>query len=187
MEITANTEVSVKELATILGISTRRVHQLRQKGLFTRTGKGCFNLCEAVHAYVKHNAEIAATDETLTEKRAADIALKKKRAAKTDVDAESKRLDNELKQLKLDEMRNALCPHEVFEFVFNDFCLDVKNQLLAMPGRLAVDVHAAQSPAECAAIIKKEVNGTLKDLSKYQFDKERVTEILDQYDMSVTY
>ena len=187
MEITENTEVSVKELAMILGISTRRVHQLRQNGLFTRTGKGCFNLCEAVHAYVKHNVEIATTDETLTEKRAADIALKKKRAAKTDVDAESKRLDNELKQLKLDEMRNALCPREAFEFIFSDFCLGVKGRLLAMPGRLAVDVHAAQSPAECAEIIKKQVNETLNELSEYKFDEKRLTEILDQYDMSVTY
>ena len=50
-KITEQTEVSVKELAMILGLSVRRVHQLRENGLITKTGKGCFNLVDAVHAY----------------------------------------------------------------------------------------------------------------------------------------
>ncbi len=176
-KITEQTEVSVKELAMILGLSVRRVHQLRENGLITKTGRGCFNLVDAVHAYIEHSAAIAAekkavaTDETVTEKRTADIELKRKRAKKTDVDAESKRLDNELKRLRLQEMRNQLCPYKA----------------LAMPGRLAVDVHAAQSPSECAEIIKKQVHEALNELSEYKFDEKRVTEILDKYDMSVTY
>lgn len=192
-KITEQTEVSVKELAMILGLSVRRVHQLRENGLITKTGKGCFNLVDAVHAYIEHSAAIAAekkaaaADETVTEKRTADIELKKKRATKTDVDAESKRLDNELKRLRLQEMRNQLCPFKVFDFIFLDYCLTVKNRMLAMPGRLAVDAQAAQNPAECAEVIKKEVNKTLNELSAYKFDEKRVTEILDQYDMSVTY
>lgn len=192
-KITEQTEVSVKELAMILGLSVRRVHQLRENGLITKTGRGCFNLVDAVHAYIEHSAAIAAekkaaaTDETVTEKRTADIELKKKRATKTDVDAESKRLDNELKRLRLQEMRNQLCPYKAFEFIFSEHCIAVKQRMLAMPGRLAVDVHAAQSPSECAEIIKKQVHEALNELSEYKFDEKRVTEILDRYDMSVTY
>ena len=188
-KITEQTEVSVKELAMILGLSVRRVHQLRENGLITKTGKGCFNLVDAVHAYIEHSAKkkAAATDETVTEKRTADIELKKKRATKTDVDAESKRLDNELKRLRLQEMRNQLCPYKAFEFIFSEHCIAVKQRMMAMPGRLAVDVHAAQSPAECAEIIKKQIHETLNELSEYKFDEKRLTEILDHYDMSVTY
>ena len=192
-KITEQTEVSVKELAMILGLSVRRVHQLRENGLITKTGRGCFNLVDAVHAYIEHSAAIAAekkaaaTDETVTEKRTADIELKKKRATKTDVDAESKRLDNELKRLRLQEMRNQLCPYQAFEVIFSEHCIAVKQRMMAMPGRLAVDVHAAQSPAECAEIIKKQIHETLNELSEYKFDEKRLTEILDQCDMSVTY
>ena len=59
-KITEQTEVSVKELAMILGLSVRRVHQLRENGLITKTGRGCFNLVDAVHAYIEHSAAIAA-------------------------------------------------------------------------------------------------------------------------------
>ena len=192
-KITEQTEVSVKELAMILGLSVRRVHQLRENGLFTKTGKGCFNLMDAVHAYIEHTAAIAAEkkaaamDETVTEKRTADIALKKKRAAKTDVDAESKRLDNEMKRLRLDEMRMQLCPYKAFEFIYGEHCIALKQRMLAMPGRLAVDVHAAGSAAECAELIKQEVNAALTELSEQKFDKEKLMQILEEYDMSVTY
>jgi len=190
--ITNQTTATVKELALILGISERRVHQLRVNGLITKSGKS-YNLIECVHAYLEHSIMIAGEkkaavpDETVKEKRDADIALKEKRATKTDVDAESKRLDNELKRLRLKEMQNELCSYKAFEFIFSDYAIAFKQRMMAIPGRTAIDVYNAESPAECAEIVKAEIYAALNELAEKEFNKDKLNDVLEKYDMYVTY
>ena len=46
--VTKDTEVSTKELAIVLGLSTRRVQQLIQDGVFDTKVRGRFVLADAV-------------------------------------------------------------------------------------------------------------------------------------------
>ena len=57
-----------------------------------------------------------------------------------------------------------------------DLLYTVRNSLLALPGRLAVDVAGTGTAAEAAEIIKREVFLVMKDLSDYRYDPEKYAE-----------
>ena len=54
-----------------------------------------------------------------------------------------------------------------------DLLYTVRTALLALPGRLAVDVAGTSSAAEAAEIIKKEVYIIMQELSDYRYDPEK--------------
>ena len=49
-----------------------------------------------------------------------------------------------------------------------------------LPGRLSVDVTAAQSPAEAAEIIRKEVHKVMRELAAYHYDPEKYAEKVNE-------
>jgi hypothetical protein len=61
-----------------------------------------------------------------------------------------------------------------------DHILLLRSMILAMPGRLAVDVISAKTAAEAAEIIKTECHTMLNQLAAYEYDpdeyKRRVRE-----------
>ena len=48
----------------------------------------------------------------------------------------------------------------------------IRSMLVALPGRLAVDVSSAASPAEASEIIRAEVYKILEELAGYKYDPE---------------
>ena len=52
-KITDETEVSTTELATVLGVSARRVQQMAQDGTVPTCRKGFFRLADSVQRYIK--------------------------------------------------------------------------------------------------------------------------------------
>lgn len=64
-------EVTTEELATVLGLTDRRIRQLASAGVIERTGRGVYNLCDAVQGYLfytthgdKLRTVARSTDET---------------------------------------------------------------------------------------------------------------------------
>ena len=51
-KITDNTEVSTTELASILGVTARRVQQMAQDGTLIAVKRGSFNLADSVQRYI---------------------------------------------------------------------------------------------------------------------------------------
>ena len=47
---------------------------------------------------------------------------------------------------------------------------------MALPGRLAVDVVDAQTPAEASEIIRREVYAVMNELSRYRYDPKKYEE-----------
>ena len=58
----------------------------------------------------------------------------------------------------------------------------VKNQFLALPGRLAVEVTNCENAAEAAEIIKKEAHAALDELSEWEYKKDKFLKKMDEYD-----
>ena len=52
----------------------------------------------------------------------------------------------------------------------------ISGAMMALPGRLAVDVASANSPAEAAEIIRREVNKAMQELSNYRYDPKKYEE-----------
>ena len=57
-----------------------------------------------------------------------------------------------------------------------DLIYTVRGSLMALPGRLAVDVTSAQTAAESADIIRAEVFKVMQELSQYRYDPQKYEE-----------
>ena len=61
---------------------------------------------------------------------------------------------------------------EDVEAMTNDLVYTVRSMIMALPGRLAMDVVQAGSPAEASALIRAECYKILNELSEYKYDPE---------------
>ena len=163
------------ELADLFGFDgTRRIEQLKSDGIIKGEGKPTrYNLAEAVKMYVEflsdkaYGREKKETDSQLeTEKLTAEKRIKVAKA--------------EMAELGLKEMRGELHRASDVEAITTDHVLYLRSMLMALPGKLAVDVAAISSAPECADRIKQEVYSVLDSLANYRYDpdeyKKRVRE-----------
>lgn len=161
-------------IAKIFGVSTRRVEQLKTEGIIKGQGKPTkYDLLPTIQAYIKYLSDKAngrekkETDAQLeTDKLAAEGRIKKAKA--------------EMAELELKELKGELHRASDVEAITTDHVMFVRSMLMAMPGKLAVDVAAINSAPEAAERIKQEVYGILGRMADYKYDpdeyKRRVRE-----------
>ena len=168
-KITAETEVSTTELACVLGITGRRIRQLTEDGDLDKVERGRFNLCDSVQKYIKllSRREISGDDATLEKaKKKAEVTLKASKA--------------QIAKLEADELKGKMHRSEDVAAMTEDLIYTIRGALIALPGRLAVDVAATSTAAEAAEVIRKEVHKVMRELSAYQYDPEKYEERVRQ-------
>lgn len=165
---------SSQVIAKIFGVSTRRVEQLKTEGIIRGQGKPTkYDLLPTIQAYIKYLSDKAngrekkETDAQLeTEKLSAEKRIKEAKA--------------EMAELELQELKGELHRSEDVEAITTDHVMFVRSMLMAMPGKLAVDLASIQTAPEAAERIKREVHSILERLSNYRYDpneyKRRVRE-----------
>ena len=150
-----------KGLSWTLGISRARVSQLESDGVIFReeTGHGnLYNLADSVQAYIdKKNQD--ADEEGL-----------KARRSKERAEANLKSVKAQIARMELDELKGKFHRSEDIQTLTEDFLYEIRGMIMSLPGQLATDVAASDSPAECAAIIRTVVNRLLLDMTKYRYD-----------------
>ena len=124
-----------------------------------------FNLKDTVRAYVKHLAARAAgrVGKSMSEQE----AMKAKLVAEADL----KQSKAEIARMELDEIKGRLHRSEDVEAMTNNLALNVRSAVLALPGRLAMDLAPMTSANEVSARIKAECDAVLNDLSRYHYDR----------------
>lgn len=162
-KITIDTEVSTSELACVLGITARYVRQLTEDGVLEKIKQGRYRLCASVQKYIGSRETVTEDDAKLEKaKRAAEVTLKTSKA--------------HIAKMEADELRGKMHRSEDVEAMTADLIYTIRGALLALPGRLAVDVSATGSSAEAAEIIRKEVNLLMQELTQYQYDPKKYEE-----------
>jgi len=156
-EITLDTLVSTKELAIVLGLSTRRVQQLVQDGQFEPVKRGRFNLAKCVARYIEMKEEDVSSEEK--ERLEAELSIKKANAI--------------MKVLEAKELQGKMHRSEDVAAMTEDLVYTIRGMLLALPGRLAIDVANTDDPAEAADLIRKEVYAIMEELSQYRYDPKK--------------
>lgn len=167
-------------LANLFDITAQWVGELTKNGILrkhdTEVGPR-YNVVEATRAYIKHLREKAAgrgdkdddVVEKETQKLAAEVRIKEAKA--------------KYAELELQELQGQMHRSEDVEAMTADLIYTIRGSLLALPGRLAVDVSAVRTPAEAAEVIRKEIALLMQELSQYQYDpkkyEERVRKRLD--------
>ncbi|WP_297311238.1 protoporphyrinogen oxidase [uncultured Oscillibacter sp.] len=168
-----------EDLANLFGLTGQWINQLTRDGVIKRrdtpAGKR-YNVVESVRAYTQYLRDKAANradkgvpEDKELEKFEAEIKIKKAKA--------------DIAELEAQELQGIMHRSEDVAAMTEDLIYTVRDSLLALPGRLAVDVAGASTAAEAAEIIKREVYAVMKELSQYQYDPakyaERVRERMD--------
>ena len=153
-------------IAKIFGVSTRRVEQLKTEGVIKGQGKPTkYDLLPTIQAYIRYLSDKAngrekkETDSQLeTEKLTAEKRIKVAKA--------------EMAELELKELKGDLHRSSDVEAITTDHVMAVRSMLMALPGKLAVDLATIQTAPEAADRIKQEVYAVLQQLSDYRYDPE---------------
>lgn len=163
-----------KVIAQIFGVSTRRVEQLKTEGVIEGQGKPTkYDLLPTIKAYIKYLADKAYGREV--KKTTAQLEESKLRA-----EVDIKEAKAEAARLELKELQGKMHRAEDVEAIMTDHVLYLRSLLMAMPGKLAVDLSGTHTASEQADRVKTEVYWILENLSEYKYDpavyKQRVTQ-----------
>ena len=158
--------VTKKDLCKLFGLSSRRIEQLAQDGIVNGTGNPAkYNLVEAVQGYTESLKASARKRSTTKD----NPELEKD---KLEGEARIKQAKAEMAELELKELQGELHSAEDVEAITTDHVLYFRSMLMALPGKLAVDLAGTHTAAEQSARVKQEVNFVLDQLADYKYDPE---------------
>ena len=161
---------STKVIATIFGVSTRRVEQLKAEGIIKGQGRPTkYDLLPTIQAYIRYLSDKA----NGREKKQTDADLETK---KLDAESRYKQAKAEMAELELKELRGELHRASDVEAITTDHVMFLRSMLMALPGTLAVDMAATDNPAAAADRIRQEVNSILDRAANYRYDPEQYRE-----------
>lgn len=161
--------VDSKTIAAIFGVDPRRVQQLAKEGVITATKEGHANrydLLPTIQRYIRYLSDKANGRESISKKDA------ETEGRRLEAEADLKRSKADMAALQLKELEGKMHRSEDVEAVMTDLVFTIRSSLIALPGRLAVDVVTAQTAAEASVIIRDEVYKILEELAGYKYDPE---------------
>lgn len=169
-------EANQKELAKILGVTDRRIRQLRDEyGLFengrTEGKKKNYILEICVPEYINYRLEAEAKQGTTVVKEREQ--------------ADHERIKKQISTLKLRKMKHELHEAKDVEEFLTNMLMDFKVRMLAIPQKVAPLVISEDDTNKIVDILEKEVFGALEQLSEYdpmKIDKERETALFEEDD-----
>ena len=157
---------STQVIAKIFGVTTRRVEQLKTEGIIKGQGKPTkYDLLPTIQAYIKYLSDKAYGRE---EKKSKVETEEQKLKAEANLKTNKARIA----ELQVKELEGKMHRSEDVEAMTNDLVYTIRSMLLALPGRLAIDVMQAKTANEASAIIRAECYKVLEELSEYKYDQE---------------
>lgn len=162
--------VEAKQIALLFGLTVRRIQQLTQDGILQTEKVGRqrrYDLLSSVRRYIDYLQKRVSERGSVGTQEDAENESRKLRA-----DADLKQTKAEIAQLELDELRGKMHRSEDVEALTNDLVFAIRGMLLALPGRLAIDLAAITVPSEISTRIRKEIDAVLIELSNYKYSPE---------------
>ena len=155
-------------IAKLFDLDVRRVQQLAKEGILPAASQRPykFDLLPTVKAYIRYLRDRANGKEAKT----ADTV--KAEADKLRAEADLKQSKAKIAELQLKELEGKMHRSEDVEALTNDLVYTARSMLMALPGRLAMDVVQAGSANEASALIRTECYKILDELAGYQYDPE---------------
>ena len=161
-------------IASLYGSDVRRIQQLNSSGVIKGQGRPAkYDLVPTIKALFEYQRKIIQGKE----KNAASEELEYR---KLQAEAEIKEAKAEVAKMEQAELQGKLHRAEDVEAITTDHVLFLRSMLMAMPGKLAVDLAGDHTAAEQADVVKREVYHILDQLAGYRYDpdeyKKRVKE-----------
>lgn len=155
-------------IAKLFDLDVRRVQQLAKEGILPAASQRPykFDLLPTVKAYIRYLRDRANGKEAKT----ADTV--KAEADKLRAEADLKQSKAKIAEFQLKELEGKMHRSEDVEALTNDLVYTARSMIMALPGRLAMDVVQAGSANEASALIRTECYKILDELAGYQYDPE---------------
>ena len=147
-------EVNQSELANILGITNRRVRQLKEEGFFQLVENSRkYHLESCVQEYIAYKVKTEmgkGTSEEIDKIKAEHEVVKK-----------------DISKLKLRKLRKELHEARDVEFFLSNMLVNFRNKLLSVPSKVAVQIIGEEDVNRITELLKREMVETLEELSEY--------------------
>lgn len=156
-------------LAPLFGVTTRRIQQLTKDGIIVATkvkSANRYDLMTTIQRYIKYLGD-KANNREMKSGDVVDIEVRKMKA-----EADLKESKAGIAALELNELEGKMHCSEDVESMTTDLVFSIRSMIMALPGRLAIDVANTKTAAEASERIKRECYGILNDLSNYRYDPE---------------
>lgn len=161
--------VTTRELAEVFGVTIARISQLRKDGVLSGEGSPLkYDLPASVQAYVSWAVDSAKA------RKPEDVDTERK---KLQAEADYKEAKARQEELKLAELEGRMHSAEDVEAATTQLVYAVRSAMLAMPGRIAVDV-VGKTAAEASEIVRREVFAALESLSEYEYDPKAYADMV---------
>lgn len=163
-----NLELTVKDFGTLVGISERTVRRLIKTGKISAKSQNPLRIKvdEGLSAFMNHLKENAKSEDR-------PVDDEKARSEKLRADADISIYKAKQEEAKWKEMAGQLHRSEDVQAMTEDLIYTIRGAMIALPGKLAMNVAAEDDPNICSKIIKEEVILVLEGLSNYEYSKER--------------
>ena len=155
-------------IAKLFSVTERRVQQLAKEGVIpaVQTRPYKFDLLPTVQTYIKYLSEkVNGREQKGTDTVQAE-------ADKLRAEADLKQSKAKIAEMQLKELEGTMHRSEDVEAMTNDLVYTVRSMVMALPGRLAMDVVQVQTAAEASALIRTECYKILEELASYKYDPE---------------
>ena len=162
------TMVDATMVAKLFNLTVRRIQQLTQDGVLATElvdKKRKYDLLVTVQRYIAYLQE-----KVVKKGENKDDAQNESRKIKADADLRAAKA--EIADMELKELRGEMHRSEDVEAMTTDLVFTIRSMMLALPGRLAIDLAKITKPAEISERIKQEIHAILLELSNYQYDAD---------------
>lgn len=140
-------------IAKLLDLSERRVQQLSREGVIPKATRGQYELVGSVRGYVRYLRDQAAKAQA----GAPDYASERARFIRARAD---------LAEMEAEAKRGSLIAAEDVEAAWIAVLALLRTRLLALPDRLAPQLHAEASPASVRDVMRGAIREALEELAE---------------------
>lgn len=166
-EKTAKNYQKADVIARLFGKTTRRIQQLTQDGILpteqTPSGRR-YDLLPTIKRYIQYL-------EARAEKQQPE-SMTQKLEAKLDAEIKYKKAKADKAKLELDELKGQMHRASDIEKLTNELVFSVRGMLLALPGRVAMDLAAINKPVEVSQYMARHMEALLDELAQHKYDPE---------------
>ena len=164
--------VDTEQMAKVFDLTTRRIQQLAKEGILkpAMTNPYKFDFLPTIRSYVKY------LSDKVQGKGGDAPDTKDSKAKKLNAEARLKESQAAIYEIKLKEIKGEVHLSEDVEAMTNDLVYSIRSMILALPGRLAMDVARNDNANECSTLIRNECYKILEELSNYQYDPAKYEE-----------
>ena len=160
-------------IARLFGKTVRRVQQLTQDGILpteeTPEGRR-YDLLPTITRYIKYLEDRAnkGQPQSLTEKA----------EKKLDAEIKYKQAKADKAKLELDELKGTMHRAEDIEKITNELVFAVRSMLLAMPGRVAMDLANINTAPEVSNYMARHVAVLLDELATHEYNPDAYAQLV---------